>query len=111
MRGCGSAALCVTLCRSASSLVHSCPPSPALRTATLTSPNAPLFFLRGFPGGTTGKEPACQRSRCQRWGSVPWEDPLEEALATHSSILAWRIPWPEEPGGLQCVGWQRVGHD
>ena len=40
-----------------------------------------------------------------------WEDPLEEGMATHSSILAWRIPWTEEPGGLQSMGSQRVGHD
>ena len=39
------------------------------------------------------------------------EDPLEEGMATHSSILAWRIPWTEEPGGLQCMGSLRVGHD
>ena len=39
------------------------------------------------------------------------EDPLEEGMATHSSILAWEIPWTEEPGGLQSVGSQRVGHD
>ena len=39
------------------------------------------------------------------------EDPLEEGMATHSSILAWRIPWTEEPGGLQSVGSQRVRHD
>ena len=39
------------------------------------------------------------------------EDPLEEGLETHSSILAWRIPWTEEPGGLQSMGSQRVGHD
>ena len=39
------------------------------------------------------------------------EDPLEEGMATHSSILAWRIPWTEEPGGLQSTGLQRVGHD
>ena len=39
------------------------------------------------------------------------EDPLEEGKATHSSILAWRVPWTEEPGGLQSMGWQRVGHD
>ena len=39
------------------------------------------------------------------------EDPLEEGMATHSSILAWRIPWTEEPGGLQFIGSQRVGHD
>ena len=40
-----------------------------------------------------------------------WEDPLKEKMATRSSILAWRIPWTEEPGGLQSVGSQRVGHD
>ena len=40
-----------------------------------------------------------------------WEEPLEEEMATHSSILAWKIPWTEEPGGLQSMGSQRVGHD
>ena len=40
-----------------------------------------------------------------------WEDPLEKGIETHSSILAWRIPWMEEPGGLQSMGLQRVGHD
>ena len=39
------------------------------------------------------------------------EDPLEEEMATHSNILAWRIPWTEEPGGLQSIGWQRVGYN
>ena len=43
--------------------------------------------------------------------SLGWEDPLEKEMATHSSILAWRIPWTEEPGGLQSKGSQRVGHD
>ena len=42
--------------------------------------------------------------------SLGWEDPLEEGLATHSSILAWRIPWTEEPGGLQSIGLHRIGH-
>ena len=40
-----------------------------------------------------------------------WEDPLEEGMATHASILAWRIPWTEGPGGLQSMGSQRVRHD
>ena len=40
--------------------------------------------------------------------SLGWEDPLAEGMATHSSILAWRIPWTEEPGGLQSTGSQRV---
>ena len=43
--------------------------------------------------------------------SLGWEDPLEMGTATHSSILTWRIPWTEEPGGLQSLGSQRVGHD
>ena len=43
--------------------------------------------------------------------SLGQEDPLEKEMATHSSILAWRIPWMEEPGGLQSMGSQRVGHD
>ena len=48
----------------------------------------------------------------ETWIQSPgWEDPLEKGKATHSSILAWRIPWAEEPGGLQSMGSQRVGHD
>ena len=43
--------------------------------------------------------------------SLGWEDPLEEGVATYSSILAWRIPWTEETGGLQFMGSQRAGHD
>ena len=67
----------------------------------------------GFPGGASGKEPACQCRRCKRQGFEPWvrKIPLEESLATHSSILAWRIPWTEEPGRLQSTGITRVGHD
>ena len=50
------------------------------------------------------KNPPVKR---ETWiGSLGWEDPLEEGVATHSSILAWRIPWTEEPGGLQSVGSQ-----
>ena len=44
-------------------------------------------------------------------GSLGWEDPLEKEMATHSNILAWRIPWREEPGRLQSTGLQRVRHD
>ena len=66
----------------------------------------------GFPGGASGKEPAlqCRRQR-DSVRSLGWEDPLEEGMATHSSILAWRVPWTEEPGGLQSVGSRRVKHD
>ena len=50
---------------------------------------------------------------CRRLGvrSLGWEDPLEKEMATHSSTLAWKIPWTEEPGRLQSMGSQRVGHD
>ena len=52
--------------------------------------------------------PAMQDTQVQ---SLGWEDPLEKGMATHSSILAWRIPWTEEPGGLQSMGSQRVRYD
>ena len=52
--------------------------------------------------------PAVQEIRVR---SLGWEDPLEEGMATQSSILAWRIPWTEEPGGLQSMGSQRGGQD
>ena len=52
--------------------------------------------------------PAMQETRVQPLGR---EDPLEREMATHSSVLAWRIPWTEEPGRLQSTGSQRVGHD
>ena len=52
--------------------------------------------------------PAMQETRVR---SLGWEDPLEKGMATHSSILAWRIPWTEEPDGLQFTGSLRVGHD
>ena len=52
--------------------------------------------------------PAVQETRFQ---SLGWEDTLEEGMATHSSIPAWRIPWTEEPGGLQSMGLQRVRLD
>ena len=60
----------------------------------------------------SGEESACNAGDTgdvvQSFGR---EDSLEEGMATHSSILAWRIPWTEEPGGLPFMGWQRVGHD
>ena len=65
--------------------------------------------MMGFPGGSDSKNlPAVQEMQVQCPGQ---EDPREEEMATHSSVLAWRIPWTEKPGGLQCMGLQRVGHD
>jgi len=52
--------------------------------------------------------PAMQETQVQLQGQ---EDPLEKGMTTHSSILAWKIPWTEEPGGLQSTGSQRVGHN
>ena len=52
--------------------------------------------------------PAKQETQAQ---SLGWEDPLEQEMVTHSSILAWEIPWTEEPGGLQPIEWQTVGHN
>ena len=57
-----------------------------------------LITLLDFPGGSVA---AMQETQVQ---SLGWEDPLEEEMATHSSILAWRIPWTEESGGLQSDG-------
>ena len=56
----------------------------------------------GFPGGASGREPAGKCRRHETWvPSLGEQDPVEEEGATHSSILAWRISWTEEPGGLQ----------
>ena len=63
----------------------------------------------GSLGGSVVKNlPAVQQLQELWVPSLGWEDPLEEGMATHSSILAWRIPWTEEPGGLQSMGLQRV---
>ena len=67
--------------------------------------STPHPYLWSFPGGSDGKEPSCN---CKRVQALDREDPLEKEIATHSSILAWRIPWTEEPGGLQSMGLQRV---
>ena len=86
-------------------------------------------YIIGFPGGIRGKNlpakaedirdvvlvaqavkrlPAMQETWVQ---SVGWEDPLEKEMVAHSSILAWKIPWTEEPGRVQSMGSQRIGHD
>ena len=60
----------------------------------------------GFPGGASGKELACQyrRHKRHRVRSLGWEDSLEEGMAVHSSILALRLLWTEEAGGIQAIG-------
>ena len=70
-----------------------------------------LYFVsykEGFSGGSDGKESAYSAGDL---GSIlAREDPQERGMATHSNIFAWRIPWTEEPGRLQSMGLQRVGH-
>ena len=74
----------------------------------IQSPNQDLLSVC-FPGGSDGKESSCNVGDL---GSIlGQEDPLEKGMAIHSSILAWRIPWPEKPDGLQSRGLQRVGHN
>ena len=80
-----------------------------------------LFFLGtnphnnnnpGFPGGIVLKNLPATQEMQETWvRSLGWEDPLEKEMATQSSIVAQRIPWTEEPSGLQSLGSQRVGHD
>ena len=68
-----------------------------------------ISIILSFPGGSAVKNPpAMQELQVQSLGR---DDPLEEGMATHSSILAWIIPWTEESGGLQSMGLQRVGHN
>ena len=70
------------------------------------------YFHWGFPGSSGIKNPPAMQKPQETWvGSLGQEDPLEEEVATHSSILAWGIPWTEEPGRLESVGSRRVGHD
>ena len=69
---------------------------------------SPVLLKASLVAQTINNLPAMQETWVQ---SLSEEDPLEEEIATHSSILGWRIPWTEEPGGLQSVGLQRVGHD
>ena len=68
-----------------------------------------LCMVIGIPSGSDGTASA---PIWETWvWPLHWEDPLEKRIATHSSILAWGIPWTEEPGGLQSMGSQRVEHD
>ena len=74
-----------------------------------------LLYAGGFPGGAVVKSPPANSGSShlpmhlqETWvWSLGWEDPLGEEMATHSSILAWRIPWTKEPGGLQYMGSQK----
>ena len=66
----------------------------------------------GLPRGASGRELPPSIGDIRDAGSIPgWGGSLEYGMATHSSVLAWRIPWTEDPGGLQSIGSQRVGYN
>ena len=70
------------------------------------------LFSGAFQVALVVKNPAANAGDLGDVGSIPgWDDPLEEGMATHSSILAWKIPWTEEAGRLQSMGLQRLRHD
>ena len=68
-----------------------------------------FLILLDYPGGPDGK--ATVYNAGDRVQALGWEDPLDKEMAIHSSTIAWKIPWTEEPGRLQSMGSQRVGHD
>ena len=79
-----------------------------LKSKTVTFVNHLHFFGTPLVTQTVKNLPAVRET----WvPSLSWEDPLEKGMATHPSIVAWRIPWTEQPDGLQSVELQRVGHD
>ena len=81
------------MCKSAPLNIHNCCQEP---------------LLQGFPGGAVVKNSPANSGGARGMGSIlGWEDPLDKGMANHSSILAWKIPWTEEPGGLQFMGSQK----
>ena len=97
---------------------RTCPPGVLLDSRPTTCPEASradwssLEKLPDFPSGSTIKNPpVIQETLEMLVRSLGREDPLEEGMTTHSIILAWRLLWTEEPGGLQSIGLPRVGHD
>ena len=82
--------------------------SASLHLKTIINQNIEYFYEASLVAQTIKRLPAMRETRVQPLG---WEDPLEKEMATHSSTLAWKIPWTEEAGGLQSSGLQRVGHN
>ena len=80
-------------------------PDPGIEPASLMSP---VLAWASLVAHMVKNLPAMQETRVRSLGG---EDPLEQEMTTHSSILAWRIPWTEEPCGIQSMGSQRVGHN
>ena len=75
-------------------------------------PTLKVQSILGFPGDSAVKNlPAMQETQEMQVQSLGGKDPLEESMTTHSSLLAWRIPWTKESGRLQSIGLQKVGHN
>ena len=74
--------------------------------------NKPIGLNSGSWASLVAQAVKCLHATRETWVQyLGWEDPLEKEMATHSSTLAWKIPWTEKPGGLQSLRSQRVGHD
>ena len=84
-------------------------PSEISHTHTHTQIQMCLSISIELPCWLSGKESTCDAGDAS--SILGWEDPLEKEIGTHSSILAWSIPWTEEPDGLQSMGSKRVGHN
>ena len=91
------------------SIPHHHPASSS--SSTLPFPHLIAQLVKNLPAMWETPVPVVGQEEGFLVQSLGWEDPLEKGKATHSSILAWRIPWTEEPGRLQSMGSQRVGHD
>ena len=91
--------------------VHCCPTASTLFLSLPATPRkTPVHSSLGFPGGASSKDPTYQCRRHEGCGFDPWVWKIP-AEGTHSSTLAWEVPWREDPGGLQSTGWQRVALD
>ena len=88
-----------------------CASRPELAKVLELQYSVPLIYLIPWASLVAQRLKCLPAMREIQLRSLGWEDPLGKEMATHSSILAWRIPWREEPGGLQSMGSQRVGHD
>ena len=82
--------------------------NPTFLLAAITFILIKFYKLEGLPVAQMVKNlPAMKEMQQEtQFQSLGWEDPLEKGMATHSSVLVWRIPWTEEPGGLQSIGWK-----
>ena len=108
---CGGPYQVIPLAEMSTAINNMYPPQRGRKKKVMAKISKSQFLLKlgSFPGGSMVKNLPDKQETWVR--SLGWEDPLEEEMATHSSILAWEIPWKEEPGGLQSTGSQRVRHN